>query len=131
MQDVGFHLVHHWQVIEFCEKLFMTRKYKNIDEFVQGLKSDTSLQNMFKNDPIEAAEQISEAATPLDTDVWIYRIVVFSLGLTVVATIMGILILIGSGRIDNDQKVPTILTAIGSAAIGALAGLLAPSPKKQ
>lgn len=31
----------------------------------------------------------------------------------------------------EDKNVPTILTALGSAAVGALAGLLAPSPARK
>ncbi len=33
-------------------------------------------------------------------------------------------------KIADDKDVPTIFTAIGSAAIGALAGLLAPAPRQ-
>ena len=49
--------------------------------------------------------------------------------ITIITIIIGVIVLIGSDKIKNDQGVPTILTAIGSAAIGALAGLLAPPPK--
>lgn len=90
------------------------------------LASDTSLQEQFKSDPIAAINSIQP--TPLNTDKWIYRMVVFALGFTIVAIVIGIIILMGAGIIKNDTTMPTILTAIGSAAIGALAGLLAPSP---
>lgn len=105
----------------------MKRQYNNLEQLARDLKADPSLQDMFREDPVQAIQEIIR--TPLETDVWIYRIVVCSLGLCVVATIIGILLLVGNGQVDNDQGVPTILTAIGSAAIGALAGLLAPSPK--
>jgi len=74
-------------------------------------------------------ETIRVVKNPLDTDNWIYRIIVLSLGITIISIIIGVIVLIGSGKISDDKGVPTILTAIGSAAIGALAGLLAPQPK--
>lgn len=59
----------------------------------------------------------------LHNDIWLYRIVVAVLGLTVVATIVGAIVLTLSG-----QSTPEVIVALGSAAIGGLAGLLAPSP---
>ena len=59
----------------------------------------------------------------LQNDIWLYRIVVVVLGLTVVASIVGAIVLTLSG-----QSTPEVIVALGSAAIGGLAGLLAPSP---
>jgi hypothetical protein len=59
----------------------------------------------------------------LQNDIWLYRIVVVVLGLTVVGSIVGAIFLALSG-----QSTPEVLVALGSAAIGGLAGLLAPSP---
>jgi hypothetical protein len=59
----------------------------------------------------------------LQNDIWLYRIVVAVLGLTVVASIIGAIVLAMSG-----YSTPEVLVALGSAAIGGLAGLLAPSP---
>ncbi|HLF75461.1 MAG TPA: hypothetical protein VI524_13985 [Anaerolineales bacterium] len=56
-------------------------------------------------------------------DIWLYRMVVVVLGLTVVTSIVGAIALALSG-----QSTPEIIVALGSAAIGGLAGLLAPSP---
>jgi hypothetical protein len=56
--------------------------------------------------------------------VWIYRMVVVALGLTALATVIGSIILALTGGRDT----PQILIALGSASIGALGGLLAPSP---
>ncbi len=61
----------------------------------------------------------------MQTDVWIYRIVVAALGLAVLVSLVGAIIL---AVWENDSETPQVLTAIGSAAVGALAGLLAPSP---
>lgn len=102
--------------------------FKTLGDFKKELISNPQLQDDFKNDPVEAVKKI-EQQNPLDTDVWIYRMVVFSLGATILSIIIGVIFLISTSKITDDKSVPTILTAIGSAAIGALAGLLAPSPK--
>lgn len=106
----------------------MGNTFSNIQDFKTSLISNPELQQQFRNDPVEAAKNINE--TPLDTDTWIYRIVVLSLGLSIMTIIIGILLLMlkSPGGI-TDGKIPTVLTSLGSAAIGALAGLLAPSPK--
>lgn len=108
-------------------KSFIMQTFSSIKDFKKELVNNPQLQQDFKTDPVQAAEKISER--PLDTDVWIYRMVVFALGGTILAIIIGVISLISSGKITEDKNVPTILTAIGSAAIGALAGLLAPSPR--
>jgi len=59
----------------------------------------------------------------IHNDVWLYRMIVVVLGLTVVATIVGAIVLAMTG-----QSTPEVIVALGSAAIGGLAGLLAPSP---
>jgi hypothetical protein len=58
----------------------------------------------------------------LQNDIWLYRLVAV-LGLTVVGSITGAIVLALSG-----QSTPEVLVALGSAAIGGLAGPLAPSP---
>jgi hypothetical protein len=105
-----------------------TRNINTFDEFKEELKNDTELQEEFKANPVAAIDTFQQKS-PLETDKWIYRIVVLALGSTILAIIIGVIVLVGTGDIQGDIGVPTILTAIGSAAIGALAGLLAPSPK--
>jgi hypothetical protein len=61
--------------------------------------------------------------TRLPQDVWVYRIVVVALALAVMASLVGAIILAIEGR-----PTPELLVALGSAAVGGLAGLLAPSP---
>ena len=58
-----------------------------------------------------------------EKDIWLYRMVVAVLVLTVVASVIGAIGLALSG-----QSIPEIIIALGSAVIGGLAGLLAPSP---
>lgn len=55
-------------------------------------------------------------------DRWLYRGIIVSLGLVAVTAIIGAIILS-----SNELEIPDVVTALGSAAIGALAGLLAPS----
>jgi len=56
-------------------------------------------------------------------DTWIYRAVVLVLGVTVLISLIGTIVLV-----MTDHSTPEIIIALGSAAIGGLAGLLAPSP---
>lgn len=84
-----------------------------------------------RNDvPQDARDVISAtiAASPLQTDVWIYRAVVVILGITVLATVFGGLAIALLQHADANAKLPDAIISIGSAAVGALAGLLAPSP---
>jgi hypothetical protein len=79
----------------------------------------------------EEVKQTKEMlGTPLQWDKWIYRVVVGFLGLAILGSLVFTFFL--SVRISNPQelKIPDIFLAIGSAAVGALAGLLAPSPAR-
>jgi len=79
----------------------------------------------------EITEKIQEARTPLETDKWIYRTVVGALGLAILSCLIFSFLLMWHHMSSNsmeDLKIPDIFMAIGSAAVGALAGLLAPSP---
>ena len=109
----------------------METKYtaKSFEDFAQQIKSNLELQNEFKTDPVNTINQF-KIQDPLATDHWIYRIVVIALGITILSIIIGSIVLAGMGK-KLEGEVLTLLTAIGSAAIGALAGLLAPSPKRQ
>ncbi|HSL45680.1 MAG TPA: hypothetical protein VK897_19755 [Anaerolineales bacterium] len=57
-----------------------------------------------------------------DEDVWLYRMIVATLGITVVASVVGAVTLAMTG-----ESAPEILVALGSAAIGGLAGFLVPT----
>jgi hypothetical protein len=61
--------------------------------------------------------------THLHNEIWLYRNVVVMLGLTMVPSMIGAIVLLRSG-----QPTPEVIVALGLAAIGGLAGLLAPSP---
>ena len=105
----------------------MGTNIKTIQQLQNELATNPVLQDDFRTDPVAAIQQLRQS--PLIHDTWIYRIIVLALGLTILLIIIGVIVLIAVDQIDDDKGVPTILTAIGSAAIGGLAGLLAPPPK--
>lgn len=72
-----------------------------------------------------ADEYVPNKGTPLQTDRWIYRIVVSALAFTIVSCI-GSAVWLQS----QDKEIPEIITGLGTGALGALAGLLVPTPSK-
>jgi hypothetical protein len=97
---------------------------RNVKELAERIDEDPWLEGEIKKDPRVVAAVFQP---PLETDVWIYRIVVLALGIAVLASIGGAIYLVAIGK----GEVPPILVALGSAAVGALAGLLAPSPARK
>jgi hypothetical protein len=93
---------------------------KSVQELVAEIGADTTIQ----------ADQKVKLLTDLQTvtpsqDKWTYRMVVISLGVALIITIMGGIYI---NLIGQAKPLPEGLIAIGSAAVGALAGLLVPSP---
>jgi hypothetical protein len=72
------------------------------------------------------AQAVKNTSRALEGDKWVYRMVVGALGIVVIAVVFGVIYMTTSQ--STPVEVPDVLTALGSAAIGALAGLLAPSP---
>ncbi len=102
--------------------------YKALQEAESLVSGDPDIPDHKKQ---EIAAKLQQARTPLETDRWIYRMVVGSLGLAVLGCIIFSFLLVwhhAAGQGQADLKIPEIFMAIGSAAVGALAGLLAPSP---
>ena len=106
----------------------MEQAKQKFEEFADELERDDELQEKLKQDPVGTIRTVAAGIPPdpLKTDKWIYRIVVIALGGTVLTGAIGAIILAAAG-----QTVPEILLALGSAAVGALAGLLAPSPSRE
>ena len=107
----------------------MSQTSKSFQVLSKRLSDDPNLLEQYKEDPISMLQK-EQTENPLTYDRWIYRVIVLSLGLTVITTVVGIIFLMNKGPI-GDQNIPTILTALASGAIGAIAGLLAPPPKNQ
>lgn len=57
-----------------------------------------------------------------DKDIWLYRMIIAALGVTLVATVVGAIVLASTGLATPDAVV-----ALGSAAIGGMAGFLVPT----
>jgi hypothetical protein len=101
---------------------------KNLPDLNNLIQNNPDVEDAFKKDPKDALQKFTD--TSFIPDNWIYRIVVGSLGFVIVVITLGIVWRVASGNAVEDKNIPTILTALGSAAIGALAGLLAPSPSR-
>lgn len=65
-------------------------------------------------------------SVPLESDVWIYRMVVAAVGLVLLTSVIGVIALSMEGK-----PLPEVLVALTSAALGGLTGLLAPSPRRK
>ncbi|WP_420102453.1 hypothetical protein [Bosea sp. (in: a-proteobacteria)] len=103
---------------------------RSADLLVQNILADSDATEGLKTEPeatLKRAAAEAKRQLPLDTDPWVYRMVVTFLGLTVILVVAGTILLVLSGK--EGAGVPDILTALGSAAVGALAGLLAPTPR--
>lgn len=98
---------------------------------VKMITSSPSYLADLQQDPAKTLGAVAKLATEslpppaYVSDKLTYRIVVSSLGLVAIAAMLGAIYL---STLANPQ-IPDVLTALGAAAIGALAGLLAPSPK--
>jgi hypothetical protein len=92
-----------------------------LQELLQQVMTDPSLP---ADQKVKLLESLQKLLTPLQSDRWIFRLVVAFLGLAVLITIVGGFYL----SIKTAAIIPEGLIALGSAAVGALAGLLAPSP---
>ena len=93
---------------------------RSVSELAVQVAQDADLREQIRQDPAAA---IANIADPRQWDEWLYRMVVGALGLTILIALIGAIILSATGK-----TIPDVLTALGSAAVGALAGLLAPSP---
>lgn len=102
----------------------MAETIRTLADFKSKFSRDAEFRERFTNDPEGTFRE--EMGTPLQTDEWVYRIVVIALGLAVLLSVFGAFQL--SLR---ELTAPDILLAVASASVGALAGLLAPSPRPQ
>jgi hypothetical protein len=98
----------------------MATQIRTVSELAAKVANDPSLQADIKQDP---AGTLAKIAAPIP-DTFVYRVVVSSLGLAVLIALIGAIALWWIGK----TTIPDLLTALGSASVGALAGLLAPSP---
>jgi hypothetical protein len=104
---------------------------RSAEELVKRALVEPGLLDRIKADPVHelpelAAKVVADlpASPPLESDVWIYRMVVAALGASLFVSLLGAIVLV----VVTSKDTPPVLVALGSAAVGALAGLLAPSP---
>jgi hypothetical protein len=94
---------------------------------VRLFKEDKELTEKVKVDPIQVLEKLRDEAKentkPWSDDWLLYRIAVGVLGALALVAAIGSVVLVA---VDKDT--PEVLVALGSAAVGALVGLFAPSP---
>jgi len=109
----------------------MSSQPRTADVLVTRALSEPEILKKIQDDPRTELPILAKIVTkeyppcsPLAWDQWIYRLVVIFLGFTVISSVIGAIILAARGITTT----PEILVAIGSAAVGAMAGLLAPSP---
>jgi hypothetical protein len=113
----------------------MPEPMRSANVLADRILSSTDLVAKLKSDPEtvlrKTADEVTRELPPpaFVTDVWTYRIVVMALGFVCVAAISGAIYLTARAGSTETVHVPDVLTALGATAIGALAGLLAPSPK--
>jgi len=98
----------------------MANRTDSSTELATMVAQDQKLQEQIKQDPVGTLERLAE---PLESDPWIYRIVVLSLGLAAIGVVAGVIAL---KALDKTTTIPDALVAIGSAAVAALAALLIP-----
>jgi len=72
------------------------------------------------------AGAIKSMPVPLESDIWIYRMIVASVSLVLLISVAGIITLS-----LQEESPPDVLVALVSAALGGLTGLLAPTPKRK
>lgn len=96
---------------------------RSATDVIAKINEDPAFEAAVKANPAAAIAGL--ASSPLNTDTLIYRIVVTSLGLTILISLIGIFVMAFYGKL-----IPEGAVALGSAAVGALAGLLAPSPSR-
>lgn len=102
----------------------MANRTDSSTELASMVAQDQRLQEQIKQDPVGTLRNLAE---PLESDPWIYRIVVLSLGLAALGVVVGVIAL---KAIDKTITIPDALVAIGSAAVAALAALLVPGGRR-
>jgi hypothetical protein len=88
------------------------------------IESDPKEMALFKEDPVKYLEQLK----PIDTP-WVFMTIVIMVGIVLFTSVVLGSYIIMDAPDSEKAKVPEFLVGIGSTALGALVGLLAPSPK--
>lgn len=106
----------------------MADQMRSAEFLVKSAVETPGVLSALKADPEETLKQLEKQAIQtvpraLEQDKWIYRVIVGSLGAVLILVVIGAIAISFSSK-----ELPDVLTALASASIGALAGILAPSP---
>ncbi|MEM7069028.1 MAG: hypothetical protein AAF478_09100 [Pseudomonadota bacterium] len=101
-------------------------KITTLRQLSSSLRSNPELLEQMKTDPNTVLDQLSPNQIP---DTRVYRIVVISLGAAIIIALVGAILITFYEK--SGSEIPDILIATASAAVGALAGLLAPQPSQE
>jgi len=112
----------------------MSDALRSADQLKKTILETPGALDEIRTNPAATLDKLTEQAKlqvprALEQDKIIYRIVVSSLALVTLLVVVGVIAL--SFKASGTVSVPDVLTALGSAAIGALAGILAPSPNQR
>jgi len=106
---------------------------RSVDLLIEQVKADPKLVEEIKADPVTTLEtvgaEVKRNNPPLRApeDKFTYRLAVVALSVVAVGVIATVAVVwIRSGAPTTDFRVPEMLVAMGSTALGALAGLLMP-----
>lgn len=91
-----------------------------VEDLAARVHRDPTLAARLKEDPAGELSRIAKEPV-YKSDRWIYRIVASVLGLIGLIAVVGAILLAFAG-----SEIPDVLVALGSAAVGALAGLFNP-----
>ena len=101
------------------------KNIRTLRQLSTSLRSDPELLKQMKTDPNAVVDQLGPNQIP---DTRVYRIVVISLGASIIIALIGAILITFYEK--SGSEIPDILIATASAAVGALAGLLAPQPSE-
>lgn len=99
-------------------------KFKDL---AKTLEQDPKQLEAFKENPVQFLEQIKER--PIDNK-GVFLTIVIIVGVVLVGSIILGSIIIFRAPDTQNAKVPEFLVSVGSTALGAIVGLLAPTPNK-
>ncbi len=99
---------------------------KDIKRLVQNLESSPELKSRFQNDPIGVLREESNKNHPILNERVFLIVVRLVGGALLLSIVLGSYMLFG----EKAEEVDSFFVMIASACIGALAGLLAPSPRE-
>lgn len=105
------------------------KAFAPLEEYIEKTTDQGCTEEVKKQLVQKVKETKENLGTPLAWDKWVYRWVVGFLGLAILAALFFTFWLSLRSTNPKDLQIPDIFLAIGSAAVGALAGLLAPSPR--